>query len=461
MEKVQQRNKNFLGEAPVKDLLVKFAVPSIIAMLVSALYNIVDQLFIGQSVGTLGNAATNVAFPLSTSCVAISLLLGIGGASSFNLTMGRGEKEKAPHFIGNAITCLVLCGLTLAIMTEIFLTPMLHLFGATTNVMGYAKIYVSITAIGFPFLILATGGGHLVRADGSPKFMMLSNLTGAIINTVLDAVFIFGLNMGMAGAALATIIGQICSGLLVIGYLTHYRTVKLTLEHLIPKWSYIQEVVSLGAAPFFNQIAMMVVQILMNQSLTYYGALSLYGEDIPLACAGIINKISMVFFSIIIGISQGMQPIASFNYGAKKWDRVRHVYKLALRSGFVISITAFILFQTIPRQIISLFGKGDSEMYYQFAISYFRIFLFFTFVNCIQPIVANFFTAIGKPKKGIFISLTRQIIFFLPALLILPRILGIDGIMYAGPVADLVAAMIGITMGAREMRKLKGNLEKD
>lgn len=461
MKKEQQKKENILGTAPIKDLLVKFAVPSIIAMLVSALYNIVDQLFIGQSVGTLGNAATNVAFPLSTSCVAISLLLGIGGASAFNLAMGEGNKEKAPHYIGNAITCLLVLSVLLMLVSEIFLTPMLKLFGATTNVLEYAKTYVSITAIGFPFLILATGGGHLVRADGSPRFMMISNLVGAIINTVLDAVFIFGFDMGMKGAALATIIGQICSGILVIAYLTHFKTVKLTMAHLLPKWEYIGKVIALGASPFFNQIAMMIVQVLMNQSLTYYGAQSVYGEDIPLACAGIINKVSMVFFSIIIGISQGMQPIASFNYGAKNWERVRNVYKLAMRSGFVISIFAFVLFQTMPRQIISLFGKGDSEMYYQFAILYFRIFLFFTFVNCVQPIVANFFTAIGKPKKGIFLSLTRQIIFFLPCLLILPQFLGIDGIMYTGPVADCVAAVIGIVMGVQEMRRLKGYMAKE
>lgn len=456
MKRQQEKNENFLGTAPVKSLLVKFAVPSIIAMLVSALYNIVDQIFIGQSIGTLGNAATNVAFPLSTSCVAIALLLGVGGASSFNLSMGKGDREEAPHFIGNSVTTLITCGILLCIITELFLTPMLKLFGSTESVLSYAKTYVSITAIGFPFIILAAGGGHLVRADGSPQFMMFSNLIGAIVNTILDAIFIFGLNMGMAGAALATIIGQICSGCLVIWYLTHYKTVKLTREHFIPKLRYLERIVSLGTAPFFNQLAMMVVQITLNQSLTFYGSTSIYGEEIPLACAGIITKISMVFFSIIIGISQGMQPIVSFNYGARKWDRVRKVYNLALGSGFVISIIAFILFQTTPRQIISLFGKGSSELYYDFAIQYFRIFLFFTFINFIQAIVSNFFTAIGKPKKGVFLSLTRQIIFFLPLLVILPRIFGINGIMYAGPVADFIAAITAITMGTLEMRNLKG-----
>ena len=454
--KEKQNNKgNFLETASVKDLLLKFAVPSIIAMLVSALYNIVDQIFIGQSVGTLGNAATNVAFPLSTSCIAIALLLGIGGASTFNLTMGKGDKKSAPYFIGNSVTGLFICGLLLFVLTEIFLTPMLRLFGSTDSVLSYAKTYVSISAIGFPFVILATGGGHLVRADGSPQFMMLSNLLGAIVNTVLDALFIFGFNMGMAGAALATIIGQICSGLLVIWYLTRYKTVKLSLNHLVPKWHYMKNIITFGTAPFFNQVAMMIVQIIMNQSLTYYGATSIYGQDIPLACAGIITKISMVFFSIIIGISQGMQPIVSFNYGANNTSRVKEVYKLALRSGFVISIIAFILFQVFPRQIISFFGKGDSELYYDFAIKYFRIFLFFTFANCVQPIVANFFTSIGKPKKGVFLSLTRQIIFFLPLLVVLPMFIGINGIMYAGPIADLVAAVVGLVMGSKEINTLE------
>lgn len=449
---------NPLGTVPVKKLLGQFAIPSIIAMLVSALYNIVDQFFIGNSVGDLGNAATNIAFPLSISCVAIALMFGIGGASAFNLTMGSGDKEKAPYFIGNSVVMLFGLGVILTIVTELFLTPMLRFFGSPANVLEYAKTYTKITAIGFPFLILATGGGHLVRADGSPRFTMISNMTGAVINTILDAVFVFGLHWGMAGAAFATIIGQIVSCAMVFFYLRRYKTVKLERKHFRIQGKCIAKIASLGAAPFSNQVAMMVVQIVMNNSLKYYGSLSVYGESIPIACVGIISKVNMVFFSFIIGISQGLQPIVSFNYGAGKYQRVREAYRTAVIAGFAISILAFAMFQIYPRAIISVFGDGSKE-YFTFAINYFRIFLFFTFLNFVQPITSNFFTAIGKPGRGIFLSLTRQIIFLLPLIVIFPLIVGIDGIMYAGPVADFMAAVVGTVMVIREFRDDKYKLE--
>lgn len=452
-QKINQ-DENPLGNAPISKLMFKFAIPSIIAMLVGAIYNIVDQLFIGQAVGELGNAATNIAFPLTTSCIALSLLFGIGGASCFNLTMGKGDKERAVYYIGNAATMLVLSGLFLCIISEIFLTPLLKGFGAPDDVLPYAQEYVKVTAIGFPFLLLTTGGGHLIRADGSPKMTMICNLSGAIINTLLDAVFVMGLHLGMFGAALATIIGQIFSGIIVIVYLCHYKTVKLKIEHLKIHWKYTKEVISIGMASFFNQVAMMIVQIVMNNSLKHYGALSIYGESTPIACAGIIMKVGQVFFSIVIGLGQGSQPIESFNYGAEKYQRVRDAYRTALMTGFVVAVISFVLFQGFPRQIISLFGKGSKE-YFEFGVKFFRIFLFFTVLNFLQPITATFFTSIGKPIKGVFLSLTRQIIFLLPLLIILPLFLGIDGILYAGLIADLIAAIVTVVMAWLELNSIK------
>ena len=452
-EKEREISSNPLGTEPVGVLLRKFAIPSIVAMLVSALYNIVDQFFIGQSIGELGNAATNVAFPLSTSCTAISLLLGIGAASAFNLSMGRGEKDKALYYVGNAAVLLFGLGVALCVGTEVFLEPLLVFFGSPENVLGYAKEYVRIVALGFPFLILANGGAHLVRADGSPRYSMMCNLTGAIINTILDPILIFGLGMGMSGAAFATIAGQIVSGLMVVRYLCNYKAGKFTKEHLLPKWKVAGYAMSLGMAQFFNQIAMMGVQIVMNNSLTYYGAKSIYGESIPLACAGIINKVSFLFFAICIGIAQGMQPITSFNYGAKQYDRVKKAVTISLKAGSVVCIIAFILFQLFPRQIIGMFGNG-SELYFRFAERYFHIYLFFTFINNVQPLSSTFFTSIGKPTKGAFLSLTRQIIFLLPLLIIFPGFFGIDGIMYAGPVADFMAAVVAAFMLAGELKKM-------
>ena len=451
-------SENPLGSEPVSTLLRRFAVPSVIAMLVSALYNMVDQLFIGHSIGVLGNAATNVAFPLSMVCTSIGLLCGIGGAANFNLCMGRREPEHAKSYVGSAISMLAILGVILCVAVQLFLHPMMLLFGATPDVIDYACTYTRITSIGFPFLIVTIGGSNLIRADGSPKFSMLCNLAGAIVNTILDPLFIFVFHMGMAGAALATITGQILSFALVVFYLRGFKTLPLSLSDLKPNMACWARIAALGATPAFNQVAMMVVQIVMNNTLTYYGSNSVYGSDIPLACAGIISKVNMLFFSFVIGISQGLQPIVSFNFGAQKYDRVKDAYKKAVFAATAISIVAFLCFQFFPRQIIGIFGSG-SEEYLHFAERYFRIFLFFTFLNGIQPVSSNFFTSIGAPKKGIFLSLTRQIIFLLPLLLIFPYLFGIDGVMYTAPIADLAAASVSIVMIVREF-KIMAELQK-
>ena len=448
---MNKETNNPLGVQPVNRLLSQFAIPSIISMLVGSLYNLVDQFFIGQRVGELGNAATNIAFPLSTSCLALALLIGIGGSSAFNLAMGSGHEKRAVNIMGNAVVLLAGSGLVLSIITLLFLKPLLLFFGSPKAVLPYAMEYTKITAFGFPFLLLSTGGGHLIRADGRPRITMLCNLVGAVLNTILDALFVFGLNLGMSGAALATIIGQIVSGALAIGYLMHGKTVTIRRENLRIKWENVTRIASLGMAPCSNQVAMMVVQIIMNQSLKHYGSHSIYGENIPIACAGIITKVNMIFMSFVIGLSQGLQPIASFNYGAGKKGRVKEAYMKAISIGAVLAVIAFLMFQFFPRQIISIFGDG-SELYYQFAIRYFHVFLFFTFVNFMQPITSNFFTAIGKPKVGSFLALTRQILFLLPLILLFPLFLEIDGIMYAGPVADCLAAVVCFIMVYRELR---------
>ena len=456
--KSSSTQENPLGILPVNQLLARFAIPSIIAMLVSALYNIVDQFYIGRSVGMLGNAATNVAFPLTITCTAISLMCGIGGAANFNLSLGSGEKEEATRYAGNAVFMLAAIGVLLCLTVRLFLKPLMIVFGATPDVLDYSLTYTGITSLGFPFLILTTGGSNLIRADGSPKFSMLCNLVGAIVNTILDPLFIFVFHMGMAGAALATITGQILSFALVVLYLRGFKTLPLSLSDLKPNMACWARIAALGATPAFNQVAMMVVQIVMNNTLTHYGSNSVYGSDIPLACAGIISKVNMLFFSFVIGISQGLQPIVSFNFGAQKYDRVKDAYKKAVFAATAISIVAFLCFQLFPRQIIGIFGSG-SEKYLHFAERYFRIFLFFTFLNGIQPVSSNFFTSIGAPKKGIFLSLTRQIIFLLPLLLIFPYLFGIDGVMYTAPIADLAAASVSIVMVVREF-KIMAELQK-
>lgn len=449
-----EKERNPLATEKTGKLIARFAIPAIISMLVSSLYNIVDQIFIGQGVGMLGNAATNIAFPVSIICTATALLLGIGSASNYNLESGAGNQEKACRIVGTGLTMLVVSGIVIAGIVLLFLDPLLEIFGVTPEVLPYAQDYTGITAWGIPFLILTTGGNHLIRADRSPTYSMTCMLTGAILNTILDPLFIFGFHLGIKGAAWATVIGQVASGFLVILYFYRFRKLKLTREMLMPKGLFLKAIVSLGVASCINQISMAAVQITMNNTLRFYGASSMYGTDIPLACVGVISKVNMVFMAICIGISQGCQPIWGFNYGAGSYARVRETYYKAFRISLVIGIMFFLCFQFFPRQLVGVFGTG-SEEYFRFAERYFRIFMFMTFLNGIQPMSSGFFTSIGKAKLGIVVSLTRQVIFLLPLILIFPIFMGIDGVMYAGPIADGAAALVAITCAIREIRRMK------
>ena len=448
------QEQNPLGTAPVGGLIGKFAIPAIISMLVSALYNIVDQIFIGQGVGMLGNAATNVAFPVTTIATALALLLGIGGASNYNLEMGAGREKKASSIAGTALSTLVITGVILAVAVLLFLRPLLSLFGATTDVMPYAVDYLGITAVGLPFYALSIGGNHIVRADRSPTYSMTCVLTGAIINTILDPLFIFGFGWGIKGAAWATVIGQVVSGILVVIYFGKFRKMYLEMSMLKPSSECLKAIISLGMASCINQIAMAIVQIVLNNILRYYGGLSVYGSDIPIACVGVISKVNQVFMAICIGISQGCQPIWGFNYGAKKYDRVRLAYRYSMITCTAIATVFFLCFQLFPHQIVSIFGTG-SDLYFQFAERYLKIFMFMTFANGIQPMSSGFFTSIGKAKLGIVMSLTRQVLFLLPLIVVFSLIMGIDGVMYAGPIADAAALSLAILFARRELVAMK------
>ncbi len=459
------QTKNALGNPlateKIEKLIPRFAIPAIISMLVSSLYNIVDQIFIGQGVGLLGNAATNIAFPITIVCTATALLLGIGSASNFNLSAGAKQQERANYFAANGLTLLLAGGLLIAVLVLVFLNPLLQLFGVTEEILPYAKDYTGITALGIPFLVLTTGGNHLIRADRSPTYSMTCMLTGAIINTILDPLFIFGFNLGIKGAAWATVIGQVVSGIMVIIYFLKFRHMDLKVRMLKPSWNNFQQILSLGMAACINQISMALVQIVMNNTLKHYGAASSYGSEIPLACVGVISKVNMVFLSITIGLAQGCQPIWGFNYGAKAYKRVSDTYKYAFKVAFVVGLLFFLSFQFFPRQIISIFGSG-SEDYYRFAERYFKIYMFMTFANGLHPVSANFFTSMGKAKLGAVVSLTRQVLFLIPLIIIFPLFMGIDGVMYAGPIADGMAIIISLGFAYRELKLMKSyeNSEK-
>ncbi|MBQ4061396.1 MAG: MATE family efflux transporter [Christensenellaceae bacterium] len=452
---------NPLAVQKIPKLLTKFAVPSVIAMLVNALYNIVDQIFIGNGIGYLGNAATNVAFPFTTIALAIALLLGQGGASKQNLSLGAKNRDDAEKAVGNAVFCAAAVSVTLLVVFQIFLPIFLILFGATPDVYPYALTYSRIIVFGLPFMICGTTLNNIIRADQSPLYSMMSMLIGAVLNTVLDPIFIYVFDWGIAGAAYATIIGQIVSFFFSAAYIFRMKNITFRFKNMRPHGKIILNIAVLGIASFVNQIAMAIVQIVMNNTMTKYGALSMYGPDIPLACAGIMMKVNMIFMSIVIGIAQGSQPIVSFNYGAKNYSRVKKTYLTAALSATAISIIAFAAFQLFPRQITSIFGEG-SEEYMLFSVECFRIYLFCTFLNGIQPVTSVFMTSIGKGIKGMFMALTRQLLFLVPLMLIFPIFWGIDGIMYSAPVADSIAfilAMLFMYLEFKNMSKLEKQLK--
>lgn len=452
--------KNPMGYKPIPKLLFSLAVPAIIANVVNALYNIVDQIFIGQGVGYLGNAATNIAFPITTICMAIGLMVGLGAASSFNLELGRKNTEKAKHVAGTASGLLLISGVFLCILIRIFLEPMMHAFGATDQILHYAMEYTGITSFGIPFLLFSTGINPLVRADGSSTYSMVAIISGALLNTILDPLFIFGFGMGIAGAAWATVISQILSALLLLLYFPRFKSIKLKLKDFIPQFHAIKTIVTLGFSSFIFQFSTMIIQITTNNLLNIYGMTSIYGSEIPIAVAGIAAKINVIFTSIILGIVQGSQPICGFNYGAKNYERVKETVHVLMKATFIVSLIAFACFELFPSQIISLFGSGN-DLYFAFATKYMRIFLFFTFANGIQIACTTFFPAIGKAVKGAFLSLTKQIIFLLPLLLLLPQVIGIEGLIFAAPIADCIAFIIAICLLIKELRKMPKNEMKE
>lgn len=448
-----RKQENPLGNAPVMGLIGKYAIPSIISLLVNAAYNITDQIFIGHVVGMLGNAATNVAFPVVTFTTAFAQLAGVGTAANFNISVGAKKEEEAKHFLGTGLTLMAVLGILILCIVLLFKMPILMLCGATENVLPYARLYLGITAFGLPFLLFTNAGSNLIRADGSPSYSMACTVTGAVLNVFLDWLFMFVFQWGIQGAAAATITGQIVSFLLCLGYFPRFKTFQVKIEMLGLRLGYVRKIIKLGTSNFINHTIMMLVNIVMNNTLTHYGALSIYGSDIPLAVSGVIAKLNSILASFSVGLAQGCQPILGFNMGAKNYGRVKETYKKAVLAALMISIAAFLLFQSFPRQIVGIFGTGD-ELYFQFAERYMRIFMMMVCVYGVQPMTVNYFTGTGNVHQGILLSLSRQGFFLIPLLLLLPVWFGIDGVLYAGPIADFMACVLSLSLVALNFKKM-------
>lgn len=448
-----EKEENILGYEKIGKLIRKFAVPCIISLLVNSLYNIVDQVFIGWGVGILGNGATNVVFPLTMICLAFALMFGDGGAAYLSLKLGEKKQKEAAKGIGNAITISIIVSILLCATYLIFLPQLLNLFGCTENIRPFALEYGWIIVIGLPFMMIGTTLNSIIRADGNPKYAMTSMVIGAILNVILDPIFIFPLNMGVEGAAIATVISQIVTFLMNIFYIKKFKSVKIGKEELKPQFQVVRKVSALGISSFITQMSIVLVIAFENNLLGKYGAESKYGADIPITVLGIVMKISQILNSIIIGIAAGSQPILGYNYGAGKYNRVKKTLKYVLGLSLIISTIAFILFQTIPDKLISIFGSGN-ELYMEFACVAFRTYLMLVICNGIQIPSGIFFQAIGKSAKSAILSLSRQIAFLIPAMVIFGSIFGLIGVLYAGPFADGLAFVISGILIIVEMKHL-------
>ncbi|HHT17749.1 MAG TPA: MATE family efflux transporter [Papillibacter sp.] len=445
---------NPLGTKPIRGLIWKFAIPGIITQLVSSIHNIADQVFIGQAIGDLGVAATNIAFPLVSITLSVAALIGMGGASRFSIFLGQKDFDKAGRVLGNAVSLLLIIGVLLSAGTFIFLKPLLYLFGATELIMPYAVDYARIISIGLVLGILSTGLAYFIRADGSPTYSSIVLLSGAVFNIVFDPIFLFGFDMGIPGVALATVLGQLLSTVLAVIYLLkRFKCVKFSFRIMRLRFDAIRAITSLGFAAFTTHVLMTIVQIVLMNGLRHYGAMSHYGSEIAIAASGAVGKVSLVFFSGIIGIGQGCQPIYGYNMGSRQYDRVKETFLKALRYSLTISTCAFIVFQIFPRQIMSLFGSDD-PLFYEFATRYMRTYLFMMFLHPLQPITSTFCTSVGKANLGFWMAVIRQGLLLTPFLIIFPLLWGIDGLLFAAPVSDGIAAFVFSYVGFRQVKAL-------
>ena len=448
-----EKEENILGTEKIGKLIRKFSIPCIISLLVNSLYNIVDQIFIGWGVGYLGNGATNVVFPLVIIGLSFSLMFGDGASAYLSLKLGEKKKEEAAKGVGNGIITSTILSILFCAVTLLFLPQLLNVFGCTDALREYALKYGFIIAIGFPFSMIGTTLNSIIRADGSPKYAMTSMVAGAVLNTILDPIFIFVFKMGVEGAAIATVISQFVTFILNVIYIKKFKSITMNKKALKPKFTTIRKVGTLGISSFITQMSFVVVMAVENNLLGKYGMDSKYGSEIPITVFGIVMKINQILNSIIIGIAAGTQPILGYNYGARKFDRVKKTLKTVLGLSVIISTIAFILFQTIPEVLISIFGSGDAN-YMEFACIAFRTYLLLCIVNGIQIPSGIFFQAIGKSIKSAILSLSRQIVLLIPAMIILGHSFGIMGVLYAGPVADGLAFSLAIVLLVKEVRYL-------
>lgn len=453
-------NLSFMGKEKISKLMFKFSIPCVLSLLVSALYNIVDQIFIGNSeLSALGNAATGAVFPIFIIAQAFAWCFGDGCAAYLSICQGKKDTENAHKAIGNGIIFTLIAALVVMTLIYPFKTQILTILGASENSMAYAIEYLNLVLAFSPLFMLSNMFISVIRADGSPTWAMVATLAGAITNIILDPVFIFGTKWGMFGAALATVIGQTVSFIISFLYIPKTKTFKLSLKSFIPNIKAFKGALQLGISSFITQITILVIALTCNMQLARYGGMSKYGVDIPIAIIGIESKVFTVVINLVVGIILGCQPIISYNIGAKKIDRVKELYKKILLCTIIIGIISTLVFELCPRFVVGLFGSPNNipnpNDYWEFGKKVFRIFVSLVTFTCFVKMTSIFFQAVGKPFKAILASLIRDIVCFVPLIFILPILLnGIDGILLAAPIADVIAMVIATTLTIRYMKSL-------
>ncbi|KMT22538.1 MATE family efflux transporter [Clostridium cylindrosporum] len=447
-----------MGTENIGKLLVKFSVPAIIGLIVNALYNIVDRIFVGQGVNILALSGITIAFPVMNVIIAFGMLVGIGATALISIRLGQGKKDEAEKILGNAISLTVILSLILTVIGIAFLEPILVLFGGKGEVLTYAKDYTLIILIGTVLNNLSFGINSIIRADGSPKMAMFTMIIGAVINAILNPIFIFGLGLGIQGSALATVISQAISTVWVLMYFRSSKSLlKIRKENLKPDFHIIRSTFAIGMSPFSMQIAASVITVILNKQLVNYG------DNISVAVMGVINSIVLLLLMPIFGINQGVQPILGYNFGAKKYDRVKEALKLAIISATIISTLGYILVAVFPGVIMSTFAdKSNTAVLNEFISQgtfVLRVYLCMLPIVGFQIVSSVYFQSVGKAGYSMFLSLSRQVIILLPLLIIMPTIWGLHGIFIAGPTSDFLSSLITAVLLIRDLRKL-GNREE-
>ncbi|TGE33728.1 MATE family efflux transporter [Desulfosporosinus sp. Sb-LF] len=436
-----------LGEEKVGKLLLKFSIPAIIGMLVNGLYNIVDRIFVGRGVGSLALSGIAISFPISLAIMAFGMLIGLGATSVISIRLGQQKREEAEQIVGNAFILLLGISLMIMVLGFLFMDPLLVVFGASSEVLPYAKQYLNVLLWGAVFQTIGFGMNNFIRAEGNPKVAMYTMILGAVLNTILNPIFIFGLHLGVAGSALATVISQFITAIWVLSYFLGNRALlKIRLRNLKLRWVFVKDILAIGISPFSMQLVGSVVAVLFNQTLVNYGG------DLSIAAMGVINSITMLIFMPIFGIGQGAQPILGYNYGARNYDRVKRTLQLSVMGATGVMVIGFLMVELFPTAIMSLFSQ-DPELI-QIGSFGLRVFLVMLPVIGFQVVVVNYFQATGKPRKSLFLSLSRQLIFLVPTLLILPKFWGLTGVWLAGPVSDFASSGLTAIWLLRDLKQL-------